>query len=69
MTMIIMMKMNAGKEKGTGVGQCEAKASMRLKVEQIENKGPVCGRGKGTRRREARDPRRKKEGQKDGREA
>lgn len=59
---IIMMKMNAGKEKGTG--RRKAEAPMRLKVEQIENKGPVCGKGEGARRREARGPRRKKEGQK-----
>jgi len=39
--------MNAGKEKGTGVGRREAKVPMLLKVEQIENKGPVCGRGRG----------------------
>ncbi|KYM84439.1 hypothetical protein ALC53_05225 [Atta colombica] len=44
MTVIIMMKMNARKEKGTEVGRCGAEAPMRLKVEQIENKGPVCGR-------------------------
>lgn len=47
MTVIIMMKMNARKEKGTEVGRCGAEAPMRLKVEQIENKGPVCGRGEG----------------------
>ncbi|TGZ32125.1 hypothetical protein DBV15_01039 [Temnothorax longispinosus] len=64
MTVIIMMKMNAGKEKGTGVGRRDAEAPMRLKVEQIENKGAVCGKGEGAWRREARGPRRKKEGQK-----
>lgn len=69
MTVIIMMKMNARKEKGAGVGRREAKAPMRLKVEQIENKVQYCGRGVRAGRREARGPRRKKEGQKDGREA
>lgn len=69
MTVIIMMKMNAGKEKGARVGRREAKAPMRLKVEQIENKGPVLWKGEGAGREKARGPRRKKEGQKDGREA
>ncbi|KYQ52794.1 hypothetical protein ALC60_08083 [Trachymyrmex zeteki] len=61
MTVIIMM-MNARKEKGTEVGRCGAEAPMRLKVEQIENKGPVCGRGGGGKVERGKGPEEEKRG-------
>lgn len=54
--------MNARKEKGTEVGRCGAEAPMRLKVEQIENKGPVCGRGGGGKVERGKGPEEEKRG-------
>jgi len=45
--MIIMAETDAGKEKGAEGGRREAKAPMRLKVEQIETKIQVPGREDG----------------------
>lgn len=60
--------MNAGKEKGAGVGRREAEAPMRLKVVQIENKGPVWKGGESTKEGD-KGPEEEKRGAKGGREA